>query len=112
MTQRILAGGVPEPEELVGREHIINYIWEQLAGNNILLVAPRRFGKTGVMRHLLKRPRSGHLAVYLDAEDFHDPEEFCSNLIAAILEHSKLRKLVCGIKGLPKNLIDLVTSRV
>jgi hypothetical protein len=112
MNPRILAGGVPEPHELVGRDHIIQYIWEQLAGNNILLVAPRRFGKTGVMAHLLKRPRSGYLAVYLDVEDFHDPEEFCSNLIAALLEHSTLRAIVSGVKGLPQNLRDTITSTV
>ena len=85
---RLLAGGVPEPDELVGREHTINSIWEQLAGNNILLVAPRRFGKTGVMAHLLKRSRSGYLPIYLEVEDLHDPEVFCSNLIDALLEHA------------------------
>ena len=78
MTTRILAGGVPEPEELFGRDHTIHYIWEQLRGNNVLLVAPRRFGKTGVMNHLLKRPRSGYIAVYLEVEDIHDPEAFFS----------------------------------
>lgn len=112
MPTRILAGGVPEPEELFGREHTIDYIWTQLAANNILLVAPRRFGKTGVMAHLLKRTRRGYLAVYLDVEDIHDPEVFCSHLIAALLEHSSLRKLVSGIKGLPKKLTDFVSDRV
>ena len=94
MTTRILAGGVPEPEELFGRDHTISFIWEQLRGNNVLLVAPRRFGKTGVMNHLLKRPRAGYIAVYLEVEDIHDPEAFCSSLIAALLEHSKLRAIV------------------
>ena len=108
MATRILAGGVPEPEELIGRDHTINFIWEQLAGNNILLVAPRRFGKTGVMTHLLKRTRPGYLAVYLDVEDIHDPEAFCSHLIAALLEHSSLRKLVSGVKGLPKKLTEFI----
>ena len=112
MATRILAGGVPEPEELIGRDHTINFIWEQLAGNNILLVAPRRFGKTGVMTHLLKRTRPGYLAVYLDVEDIHNPEVFCSHLIAALLEHSSLRKLVSGIKGLPKKLTEFIGDRV
>jgi hypothetical protein len=109
---RILAGGVPEPEELFGREHTIDYIWTQLAASNILLVAPRRFGKTGVMAHLLKRTRPGYLAVYLDVEDIHDPEAFCSHLIAALLEHSSLRKLVSGVKGLPKKLTEFIGDRV
>jgi hypothetical protein len=112
MTTRILAGGVPEPDELFGREHTINYIWEQLRGNNVLLVAPRRFGKTGVMNHLLKRPRSNYLAVYLDAEDIHDPEVFCSTLIAALLENSKLRTVISGAKSLPKKVVDFISNRV
>jgi hypothetical protein len=112
MTTRILAGGVPEPEELFGRDHTINYIWEQLRGNNVLLVAPRRFGKTGVMNHLLKRPRSGYVAVYLDAEDIHDPQVFCSNLIAALLEHSKLRAVISGARSLPKKVADFISNRV
>ena len=112
MPTRILAGGVPEPEELFGREHTIDYIWTQLAASNILLVAPRRFGKTGVMAHLLKRTRPGYLAVYLDVEDIHDPELFCSHLIAALLEHSSLRKLVTGIRGLPKKLTEFIGDRV
>ena len=61
MTIRSLPGGVPEPDELFGREHLIQCVWELLAGNNIYLVAPRRFGKTGVMAHILKRPREGYL---------------------------------------------------
>jgi uncharacterized protein len=112
MAGRILAGGVPEPNELFGRDHTIRFIWEQLRGNNILLVAPRRFGKTGVMNHLLKRTSAGFVAVYLDVEDVHDPDVFCSNLIAALLEHDKLRAIVNGAKALPKKLLEFVRSQV
>ncbi|MBZ5724399.1 MAG: hypothetical protein LAP87_05320 [Acidobacteriia bacterium] len=112
MARRILAGGVPEPEELFGREHTIRFIWEQLRGNNILLVAPRRFGKTGVMNHLLKRTEPGYVAVYLDVEDVHDPEVFCSNLIAGLLEHNGLRSIIAGTKALPKKVLDIIASRV
>jgi hypothetical protein len=112
MAGRILAGGVPEPNELFGRDHTIRFIWEQLRGNNILLVAPRRFGKTGVMNHLLKRTAAGFVSVYLDVEDVHDPEVFCSNLSAALLEHDKLRAVVNGAKALPKKLLEFVRSQV
>jgi hypothetical protein len=112
MTTRILAGGIPDPDELFGREHVINYIWDQLAANNVMLVAPRRFGKTGVMNHLLKRTRTGYLAVYLDVEDIHDPEDLCTHLIAALLEHGSLRTLICGAKGLPQKLTDFVARHV
>jgi len=112
MTIRSLPGGVPEPDELFGREHLIQCVWDLLAGNNIYLVAPRRFGKTGVMAHILKRPREGYLPVYLDVEDVHDPDRFASELIAALLEHDKLRSYLSAAKGLPSNLMDFLTSRI
>jgi len=112
MTIRSLPGGVPEPDELFGREHLIQCVWDLLAANNIYLVAPRRFGKTGVMAHVLKRPREGYLPVYLDVEDVHDPERFAAELIAALLEHDKLRSYLSAAKGLPSGLMDSLTSRV
>jgi hypothetical protein len=112
MTIRSLPGGVPEPDELFGREHLIQCVWDLLAGNNIYLVAPRRFGKTGVMAHILKRPREGYLPVYLDVEDLHDPDQFGTELIAALLEHEKLRSYLSAAKGLPSGLTDFLTAHV
>jgi len=112
MPIRSLPGGVPEPDELFGREHLIRCVWEFLAGNNIYLVAPRRFGKTGVMAHILKRPLEGHLAVYLDVEDVHDPEQFAAELIAALLEQDKLRSYLTAAKGLPSRITEFLTSHI
>jgi AAA+ ATPase superfamily predicted ATPase len=112
MPKRIIAGGVPEPEELYGRKNAINYIWEQLDGNNVSLVAPRRFGKTGVMNHLLRRPRSGYLPVYLEVEELHDPERFAAALVASLLEQSKLRTVISGIKNLPETVLNFISSRI
>jgi hypothetical protein len=112
MTIRSLPGGVPEPDELFGREHVIQCVWDLLAGNNIYLVAPRRFGKTGVMAHVLKRPREGYLPVYLDVEDVHDPDQFAAELVAALLEHDKLRSYLSAAKGLPSGLMDFLTSHL
>ena len=56
---RSLVGAIPEPEELYGREALISHLWRMLDANNILLLAPRRFGKSGVMRHVFLHPHSG-----------------------------------------------------
>ena len=109
---RNLPGGVPEPDELFGRDHLIGMLWEQLRGCNVLLVAPRRFGKTGVMRHVLKRPRDGYVPVYIEAENLYDPVEFAAELVSALLEHSKLRRLLTGMKRLPGSLANLVSNWV
>jgi hypothetical protein len=97
---------------LFGREHVINFIWEQLAGNSVLLVAPRRFGKTGVMNHILRRPREGYLPVYLEVEELEDPEGFAAALLTALLEHDSLRALIGQVKSVPKRIADFFSSRV
>jgi hypothetical protein len=112
MTIRSLPGGVPEPDELFGRDHLIQCVWGFLAGNNIYLVAPRRFGKTGVMAHILKRPREGHLPVYLDVQDVRDPDRFAAELIAALLEQDRLRSYLSAAKGLPSCVMDFLTSHI
>ncbi len=112
MEIRNVAGGVPEPEELIGRDHLIAYVWEQLAGNNIYLIAPRRFGKTGVMHHLVKRHQADYLPVYLDVEDLHDPDGFVAALIASLLEQSELRALICGIRSFPKTVLSFFKEQI
>jgi hypothetical protein len=112
MNIRSLPGGVPEPDELFGREHLIKCVWDLLAGNNIYLVAPRRFGKTGVMAHILKRPAAGYLPVYLEVEDLHDAEGLAAELIAALLEHDKLRKYLIATKGLPAKLVKFLGEHI
>lgn len=101
MSNRIIAGGVPEPEELYGRHHVIKYIWEQLSDNNIFLVAPRRFGKTGVMNNLLKRPQTGYLDAYRKARkrgaSSLEFDEIMADLVDERERHVQLSRLAEGM---------------
>jgi len=112
MSIRNLPGGVPEPHELFGRQHLIEVLWRQLEGNNILLVAPRRFGKTGVMRHVLLKPREEFLPVYLEVEDLTSPEDFATELLAATLEMNRIRRFMVSVKGIPKSLLDFLKEHI
>lgn len=103
---RNIVGPVPDPDELFGREALIENLWRQLDGNNVLLLAPRRFGKTGIMRHALLRPREGFIPVYLDLEDVDTPAEFVWRITQALLLEDRWRKFLQGAKGMPKSLQD------
>jgi hypothetical protein len=99
---RNIVGNVPEPDELYGRDRLIEHLWRQLTANNVLLMAPRRFGKTGVMRHILQRPREGHLPVYLDLEDIDSPGEFVWRLTRELLAQDSLRTALAKARRLPQ----------
>lgn len=105
---RNIVGPVPDPEELFGRKDLVEHLWRQLDGNNVLLLAPRRFGKTGVMRHALLRPRQGFVPVYLDLEDVDSPAEFAWRVTRALLSNDQWRSFLSRTKGLPKKLQDWV----
>jgi hypothetical protein len=98
---RNIVGNVPEPDELYGRQGLLDHLWRQIRGNNVLLLAPRRFGKTGVMRHVLLRPQADYLPIYFDLEDVDSPAEFVWRLTGEILKQDRLRGLIQRIKGLP-----------
>ena len=103
---RIIVGNVPEPDELYGRQALIDHLWRQIASSNVLLLAPRRFGKTGVMRHVLKRPQPGYLPIYFDLEDVDGPDEFVWRLTREILARNSLRSLLHSARSLPVGVRD------
>jgi hypothetical protein len=99
---RSLVGQIPEPDELYGREEFIDHLWRLIEGNNILLLAPRRFGKSGVMRHVLLRPRAGYLPLSFELEDVDSPEEFVWRVTRELLKHDIVQSVLSKAKRLPK----------
>ncbi len=105
---RSLVGQIPEPNELYGREEFIEHLWRMLEANNILLLAPRRFGKSGVMRDVLLNPRPGYLPLSFDLEDVDSPEEFVWRVMKELLSHNKIRAFLGGVRKLPSAMVDWV----
>ncbi|MBI4624430.1 MAG: hypothetical protein HY736_14595 [Verrucomicrobia bacterium] len=105
---RSLVGQIPEPEELYGREDFIDHLWRMLEANNILLLAPRRFGKSGVMRHVLLHPRPGFLPLSFELEDVDSPEEFVWRVTKELLAHDQTRVLLSHAKKLPFAITEWV----
>jgi hypothetical protein len=105
---RSLVGQIPEPDELYGREEFIQHIWRLIEANNILLLAPRRFGKSGVMRHVLLNPQAGYLPLSFELEDVDSPEEFVWRVTKELLGRDKLRNLLSHAKRLPASVMEWV----
>lgn len=105
---RNIPGSIPEPDELYGRDDLIGYIWQQLAGCNILLLAPRRFGKSGIMRHMLLRPHEGYLVLDFELEDATTPQEFVWRVTRRLLTDDLVRKSLSNAKRLPTAITNWV----
>lgn len=77
-------GGNIDPKFVVGRDGLIQSIWEALEQQSIRLTAERRIGKTSVIRKMKAEPIAGWSTVYQDLERIHSPEEFAREVYEAV----------------------------
>lgn len=83
-----VTGQVVVGSNFFDRKAEIARFWSGLETDNLLLLAPRRVGKSSVLRHMKESaPHAGFTGVYLDVCDCADELRFVQRLYAAILEH-------------------------
>ncbi|MBI4389105.1 MAG: hypothetical protein HY580_02910, partial [Nitrospinae bacterium] len=100
-------GGPARGDDFCFRAEFVSGLWECLKKNNILIVGPRRMGKTSVMYRLMDHPCDGHLPVYLNVESVSTPFEFVIQLILALREGQPdyFFERLGNVWGLYKNLL-------
>ena len=71
-----------------GRENETLDLWRRFnSGENLLMLAPRRIGKTVLLNHLSEQAtKEGYRAIILDVEGYHEEKDFFRQCCAAIQE--------------------------
>lgn len=82
-----VVGGLARDGDFQFRLDFIEDLWEMLKKQDVLLLAPRRMGKTSVMYHLLDHPQDDWLVVHTNVEAIQSPAQFFIELINALHEH-------------------------
>jgi hypothetical protein len=90
----LVVGSVPRGEDYFGQEALIENLWSRLKRDNVLLVAPRRFGKTGAMYQLLDNPRDLFRPLYINVEHIMSAADFMVELIAVLLRDHHFTRVV------------------
>lgn len=62
--------------EVVGRDQVIEQIWDTLEQQSIRMNAERRIGKTTIIKKLCAEPRNGWVPIFQDLEQYHTAEQF------------------------------------
>ena len=111
---RNIVGQIPRGSDFFKRAAIINKIYRRLeAGNHIFLSAPRRAGKTSIMRFLEDNPRKGYAFLYINTEDVGDIEEFFKLLSDELLDSKAVRtmtQLVENSKGIFASFTEKISK--
>ena len=69
-------GGSIPPNEVVGRDRLIERLWTTLERQSLVLTAERRMGKTSILKKMQAEPRSGKLLFFRDLEGINTPLAF------------------------------------
>lgn len=89
-----IVGQTPRGNDFFPRTRIMNLIYRRLdASSHIFMAAPRRVGKTSIMRFLEDNPREGYHFVYVITETADSSEAFYQKLLEEILKSSAISKL-------------------
>ncbi len=79
-------------DDLYGREQEVEQLWSALArGESLLMLAPRRVGKTSLMQELQRNPRTNWDVVYIDVEDARGAADLFARIIAGLAQDGRYR---------------------
>ena len=122
-------GGQIAPEDVVGRDKLIEQIWDRLEQQCVLINAERRIGKTSVLKKMFAEPREGWFPIFQDLERIQSQEEFAKEVfkitqtflanwkkgrdaIRRILETTKTEKIDFGGRNWQELLEDAIKALV
>lgn len=71
-------GGQIDPNDVFGRDDVIDQIWSVLDGQSIYMNAERRIGKSTILAKLYAEPKQGWWPVKRDLEGIHTASEFAA----------------------------------
>ena len=81
-----VVGQVARGDKYFERPYVTKIVWSViLNGNNILISAPRRVGKSSLMCHLLENPILGYRVIYLTTESVDDDNEFFKRIFTELV---------------------------
>lgn len=97
----ITAGKPVTGDQLIGREKEIRLIGEYLdMGQSVVLIAPRRFGKTSLLLEMLQRKKAeGHFTLFVDFFSTPDLFSLAAEIATQVLVNKKWKWSVHQLKN-------------
>lgn len=98
---RIMTGQVARKENFWDRKRELDDLWYKIdSGNHVLLVAPRRVGKTSIMYNIFDKPKDDYIVLYIDTESADKENEFWKKLFYRLMEEEFVNTLQNKAKNL------------
>lgn len=86
-------GGEIPPDEVIGRDALVERLWRVLDRQGLVLTAERRVGKTCLIKKMCHAPPPGKIPVLRDLEKVHTAQEFAETVLGDVVQYlSRLNK--------------------
>ena len=83
---KIIIGKDATGEYYYRRKETENEIWYELQkGNNVLIAAPRRVGKTSVMKYITETPKDGYKLIFRNVQGIDSEQIFYKTIYELII---------------------------
>ncbi|MEM8672360.1 MAG: AAA family ATPase [Cyanobacteria bacterium P01_G01_bin.67] len=73
---KVNPGGQISPQEIVGREDLIESLWSRLSQQSLIFSGERRIGKSSILKKMTAEAPEEMLPIYRDLEGIRTPIEF------------------------------------
>ena len=112
---RNIIGQAVVGDDLYGRDYELARLWEHFdQGEHVLMLAPRRVGKTSLMLELHRAPRDDWHVINVDVEGGDGPEDCVAAMLAALAADSRYRTRFEAIpfSGALRSVLDGLSANV
>ncbi|SFV64137.1 Gll1120 protein [hydrothermal vent metagenome] len=95
------------------RDKIIKEIWQKLErGENLLVVAPRRVGKSSILKNIARYPKDGYIVKYNIIMGVQYSNEFFKKIHVSLLENSDILGFIRSNYEEAKIVAGSILSRI
>jgi len=89
----VRTGGMATGANFFDRAEELERMWQTIqSGKNILLQAPRRYGKSSLLHHIAAAPREGWCACNVDLQGGKSPEDFIYLILKRVCQQEKFKE--------------------
>ena len=94
---RITIGAPVTGADFFPRDDVIAALERGLEVEHILFLAPRRTGKTSLLKQVVKQPPSEAKAIYINVEKFIHPKDWITRMAKELAKHRKSHRALYSV---------------
>lgn len=108
-----LGGSAEGKDKFFKREKVIQRILEKIDdGDHLIIAAPRRIGKTSILKYIRDNPPQGYIVKYLIVQSLDSIESFNKHLFEELIKDKKIHSGIGGYLKRKGSSVEKYISRV